>query len=559
MSPLTDTERLELRRLIARTSRAILALFTFEFLSALLHIAIPEPHAVVSDLSAVIRVSFTTLLVLAAFGLAPVCRGLTLFTRSALGLLIISAIFTLAPFFDIVPLALGDRLWDALLAILRITTLLGALALLLLTAHRMAARLRSLDPGPLRSTPLAFALAYPVFLASIEPATLPHPLIAPAFALALPLVLAATRVLDRLSAAGLALLALAPLALHFTDLLAPSALPALAVTALTLAVALPPRLHALTAALSGRSTTGPSPSFIRRIIGAPVGPPDQRVEDHPDSSSASNATDGSLDLAYRELGLASHSPPSPSPASDNALETAAVLPFIPKTRPQTAPRLDLPGEVVAPPTSSPRAQAEGLALRLISRSLLARGLLTAFGVVLSASPLALFPPALLVFDLALLVCSVATLRGLFALRSLTERPLLPHLALALGALLATADLALVVARLADLPRLPLLITSAAALIGTLSALLLGLGQVFSAGGETKLSARAGQAIALLLGLGTALAAFAIISALDASDLVWLAWPIGLVASALGLGLWISLLWLLKDAIDVIAPSGLDEA
>jgi hypothetical protein len=562
---LTDADRHMTRGASRALARLILALAAFEAIAALLRGFLPDVPAFLFDLAAVTRCAFAVRGLTIALALRPIARATHrgLHARTSAALFALSALLALLRFFDIVPMALGDALWDGLLQVLRVTALLGALALLLQLLSRLAPSLRGAPPS--------LILAFGVSLATIEPHILPHPLVAPLLALTLPWVYFATRLLRGAPLALALLPGLAAALLPIVPIppLAPTALLALgadhafasaglamAGLALTLILALPPALHELTDTLSGRDSAGPSRTFLRRILGAPEADGDQRLGDLSASSTAPPSSDeGQLDLAMRELGLT----PSPTKSHAQPIELGQVLPFTPRTRPPTAPSLPVTG--ATPARGAARPLTEARALRTLQASLLARGLILAFGLLLMNSPLGRLLPFLVAFDLALLIASVPLARATARLIDLAPARLIGRVAALAGLLLVLFEFALLALRVIE-PLAPLrptlVIGSTLALFIALGLIIGVLARVFRAEGEARLATRATQALTLLIALASALAAHAFVDALDASDLAWLAWPLGLAATGLGLGTWLSVLWLLRDGTDVLAPAGLDE-
>jgi hypothetical protein len=125
-------------------------------------------------------------------------------------------------------------------------------------------------------------------------------------------------------------------------------------------------------------------------------------------------------------------------------------------------------------------------------------------------------------------------------------------ALVLASLLAACDLALTLARpFPEAPRDALVAIDAWSGVLAVAALLVGLARLFAHLGEDRLCARARGSLAILFLWAAFATATLLVRQLPASDLQWLSWPLSLVTAAVGLGLWIVLLWLVRDAQDAL--------
>ena len=71
--------------------------------------------------------------------------------------------------------------------------------------------------------------------------------------------------------------------------------------------------------------------------------------------------------------------------------------------------------------------------------------------------------------------------------------------------------------------------------------------------QPKLHTRARGSLVLLSFWSLFAAGTAIANHLPSSDLQWLSWPLGFATAAVGLGLWIALLWLTHDTREALRP------
>ncbi len=540
-------------------------------------VADPDPTpAVLGHLAAVTRAAYATLAALAATRLLPLSRALAVhpFALGAVIAFSLSAALALAPLFALVPTDLDDSTWDALLQILRAVTFVAGACLALLVARTIAAReSQPLVARHLTWTTLPILIALPIAFSAIDPALSPTPWLPPLLAFALPPAMVATRLMrwDVALWVVLALVALAATVL-FERTPSPFTLPAVALTGALLvsAIAAAGALHELAPSLVAHHADTISRTLIRRLFdgtlrgeGSRVGDLDPAAADTPPPDEAAEDA-AHLARTLRELGIEPR-PSLPLPPPPTEPPPAVIQPLVPKSRstPRPAPD-DAPSASPAPPDEHlapvlllPTALT-GLhqGLRWCFAAFVARAVVTVFGLLLAASPLADFAIAVLVFDLALIASSALFVRGLLLMRpaplAVLARPTL--VTFALTALLLTLDLALAASRLAAPTVHPaLLIADTAVAVAAVAAFLVIVARLGDHLRAPRLRPRARTALTLLSLLSALAAGTAIVGDLPASDLQWLSIPLGLTTALVGLGLWISLLWLTHDARDTLRP------
>lgn len=525
---------------------------TIELVAAIVRtIAAPSATPVVlADLAAVSRCVTAIMCAIAMIRFAPLAavHGLGAHAQTVAGLYFTTAVIPLLRFFDIVPPHLSEPHWDAILigtygAAFVLTTLGAAwfvrqLAIArrrLMVAHRIA-----------NATFLPFVLL-PLLAFAITPELSPHPAVAAALALATPWLLtcgAGRRLFaDQAAWLTLGLGTALGLAVFFGPPLLSAGL-ALAATAAITAFAFISALHLFSDELSGRDAEGPSATFLRRLVAGTLGGVGSRVGDLPkDSQLPGDESDGeeSLALAYRELGIERPAPPNPTLAADLAELPDQLVPFVPKSRQHGRPHD--PGPIRHDWSFARRG------LRLFFGATLALTLLTSFSVLFGLTPLGTMPFALAVHAIALSSIAAISLRGAGLLvRGLPA--VAPHglprlLQLVTGIAVASSLLLAIDSFIAS--SLPASLMTALAFIATylmLSTLLTRLGTALD---EPRVTTRARTAMWLAAALALVTTLRHLVLSLDASDLRWLAWPIGLVTVGVFLALAMVVLWLLKDA------------
>lgn len=550
----------------------------------------PSPTPVVlCDLAAVSRTIAATLCGLAALRLTPYAStfGLGGHAQVVTGLFFTTAIVPLMRFFDIVPQNLSEAVWDAVLV-----GVYGASFVIATLAAAWLSRQLALASKRLVATRRFATALFPVFILlpltafAVAPELSPHPAVPASLALISPWLLTlgdAGRRLRPDQAAGLSLVLATALGLAIflgTPLMTASL--ALVATALISAFGLASALHLLHDELTGREATGPSATFLRRLVAGDLGGEGSRVGNLPESSRISSDdsdAEESLALAYRELGIDPTSAPKDgpinltAPTNTSTSSTApqplialadlppGVVPFIPKSRQQGRPdgpgpdendapavRAGLTAVPHTPPNTSPHDWSTARAgVHAIFQSTIALTVYTAFTSLMALTPLANEAFALTAHAAGLLVIALLMLRGATRLSALPDAmSKTPVVALQL-ALFATlgATLTLALAPQLDL-EIPAAFMTALGFCASYAALLILIHRLALALSEPRLATRARSALALIAALALTTTLRFIVQSLDASDLQWLAWPLGLILVALFLALAIGLLWLFKD-------------
>jgi len=508
--------------------------------------------------------------------------GVGHFAVGAVGLMVVGVVAALLPRFDLVPDGMDEAIWDGAFQWIGATAFLGSACLALMVGRAFARRESA--PGVARHlgagiVPLVAAL--PVAFQAVEPALVGTPWLAPAIALALPGALVFAKVmrwdvalwvmLAVLSVGGAAIFGRAEIGLTLSAV-------AMAAVALMGAVTAGGALMELPLLLGARDADEVSRTFLRRLYDGTLGGEGSRVGDLvPDSNASGGAANAprseaseaseSLALAYRELGIGTEK----VALREDLVVPEVVAPLVPISRIEKRPEV---GEAKAPASAQvPASEVRGAVvvlpaawgemragLGLVFAGVVARVLVVAFGYLLSASPLADVASIVTLFDVAVLASGVAFALGVAKVRAVPEgaadRDRLragAGLATLATALVVLADLALVVTRLA-LPSERGVVVGVDAALGALATglVLVTLGRIATSFSLDKLGARARSALFLLSGLATAGVALAIVKRLPSSDLQWLAYPLGVVAIAVGLGLFVSVLWLVRDTSEALA-------
>jgi|GEM_PF-4544202 len=556
----------------------------------------PDPSpAVLVHLAGFVRTLYAITGVVMATRFVPFARtlGVQPFAWVAAGFFGLSALFALAPFFDIVPESMKDETWDALLQIIRAVTFVAGTSMIVLVARAFAQReVQRPVARHLLWTMMPLFACLPVAFQAIDPALVPSPWLGPGLALALPLAMVPAGLM-RWDIALWSLLGL--LALGSTVLFQPQigalTLPALAVAGVLVlaAVSTSGALHELAPSFEPNLSEGVSRTLIRRLFDGSLGGESSRVGDLDANASKPPPDEKTADaehlaLTYRELGIEPNA--APVVIADEGVMVAVIQPLVPKSRttPRPAPESTAPSRVSLekhPATIAPQAAPEAARVgaadsdgRLASvvvlpvawagtyegfkwcfGAFIARVIMVVFGLMWSSSPLGSLGPAIALFDLGLLASSLAFARGLYLLwRSPVVTLRAPAtLAAALGAALALCDLALIILRVVDADRTALL--SADALIGVaaVATYLVVVMRLTTHLRQPKLHTRARGSLILLSVWTTFATGTVVANHLPASDLQWLSWPLGFATAAVGLGLWIALLWLTRDTQEALHP------
>lgn len=555
--------------------RALWALVIIEVVATTLRQAL-SPAAtpvVLADVAAIARLLATLWIAASLRHFAPLAalHRLTPHLRATATLVALAALVPFMRFFAIVPDNLSEPDWDS--------ALLGAFASILALATGGTAwllRQLALAQGRIvaarRFAVAGFALVplVPLGLFAADPTLAPHPALAAGLVVVVPWLLTAGGVARSLrphEAAWLSLVTLsATLLPAFYDLPLLACGLALALGGGLMAYGLTTSVQGLGDDLSGRQPTGPSATFLRRLVAGPLGGEGSRVGDLPVDSRAepgvgdASDAEASLALAYRELGIEAPPASREAPPARNEGEHAAamapgglpvlpdnVVPFIPKSRQQARP----PDPVGLASHGAPSASAvswgqAGRGARRLLEATLGLTLLVAFSALLALTPLGEAPVARTLHALLLATLSLLALMGVRqVLAQEVSRP--PSLraapiAFALSAALALA-LAVDGALDLDLPlSLPLTLTFIAAFALTAH----GLGALAPQLDEARLSARARTVTALSSTLFALAIARHVLLDLDASDLQWLAMPLGFVSIGVFLAAALSASWLIRD-------------
>ncbi len=561
--------------------RAALALPRILFFAALVEVVAAtlrpffEPSAtpvVLSDIAAVSRFGVALCAALAVNRLRPLAafHRIGPLAGFAVVLYTLAAIVPLLRFFAIVPSNITEPLWDSVLIAVYGALLVFATVTALWLGRLLALQRRYVFAARRFATAfIPLVVVLPVGLSAIDPSLMPHPAIAPALALVTPWLLVPGRgsLIRWDIAAWLTLLLLTAgrlVTLPDTTL----ALPGLAIAAVAfvaaLAIARP--MHELGDQLSGREIDGPSATFLRRLVaGTMGGAASSRLGDLPEQSqlpSESNS-DESLALAYRELGIEPQprtappqakaptgesmsapgdGPPALPPAPSN------VVPFIPKSRQQSRPEPE-------PTTPSHDWTPTRTGLHDVFVYTLALTLIVSFGLLAGLSPLASIPVAQTLFDIVLALTSLLALRGVSAMLAnhpaSTATPYATPLQAARAAfgIVFLLEVVSAISQLAFPDQVPLRFIASLLGLVALMAVLVAITRIASPFDESRLAVRARTGIALIASLIALLASRHVLSGLDASDLQWLAWPLGLASTGVFIGLAIVLLWLFRDAED----------
>jgi hypothetical protein len=542
--------------------RAALALPRILFFAALVEVVAAtlrpffEPSAtpvVLSDIAAVSRFAVALGAALAVNRLRPLATFHRVGPLAGFAVILyaLAAIVPLLRFFAIVPSNITEPLWDsvlialygALLVFATVTTLWLCRLLALQRRHIFAARRFATAFIPL-------VVVLPVGLSAIDPSLMPHPAIAPAMALLTPWLLVPGRgsIMRWDIAAWVTLFLLTAgrlVTLPDTTL----ALPGLAIAAVAIvaALAIARPMHELGDLLSGREIDGPSATFLRRLVaGTMGGAASSRLGDLPEHSqlASDSNSDESLALAYRELGIE----PKPRPAPPSPTNTANLVPFIPKSRQQSRPESE-------PAPSSHDWTPTRTGLHDVFVYTLAMTLIVSFGLLAGLSPMATIPVAQTLFDLILALTSLLALRGVTAMLANHPSSLTPAYASPLQVARAAFSVAFLLGLVSAISQLtfpdqvPLRFLASLLGLVALMALLVAVIRIANPFDEPRLAVRARTGIALIASLIALLASRHVLSGLDASDLQWLTWPLGLASTGVFIGLAIVLLWLFRDAED----------
>jgi hypothetical protein len=552
--------------------------------------AVAEPSAtpaVLVDVAAVGRAALAFAGAWIALRAVPYARALGVghFATGAVGLMGVALVAALLPRFDLVPDGIDEGIWDGAFQWIGATAFLAAACMALFVGRAFAKR----ESAPLVARHLVRGIiplvaALPVAFQAVDPALVGTPWLGPGIALALPWALVYAQVmrwdialwvtLGILSVGGAAIFGRAEIGLTLSAV-------AMAAVSLMAAVSAGGALTELPGLLGSRNPEEVSRTFLRRLYDGTLGGEGARVGDLvPDSNAAGGAQNAprseeseaseSLALAYRELGIG----PEKLPAREDLVVPEVVAPLVPISRIEKRPEAPGPSSAELPVATAVAAvvvlpgawSAMRAGLRYLFAGVVARVLLVAFGYLLSASPFADMPSILTLFDVTIAASAVAFAIGSWRLGAIPvgahDRDGLRRLAgLAAGAstLVVLADLALVVTRL-EAPGERGLVMGVDAALGAVATglVLLTLGRLAASFALDKLTQRTRSALMLLAGLTTAGVGLAIVKQLPSSDLQWLAFPLGVVAIAVGLGLFVSLLWILRDTSDALAtrrPTG----
>lgn len=552
----------------------------------------PDPSpAVLGHLAGFTRTAYAVLAVLFAGRFVPLARafGMRSLALGAGTFFALSALAALLPFFAIVPESLDDATWDALLQIVRSITFVAGASMTLLVARALAER----EAQPQIARHLAWTLVpllatVPVAFQAIAPTLLPSPWLGPGLALALPVVMAVVGLM-RWDVAVWSLLGL--VALGGTVLFQPDpgtlTLPALALTGVLAlaAVSASGSLHELAPVFETARSDTISRTLIRRLFDGTLGGESSRVGDL-DADASKPPTDEKAEDAeqlartLRELGIES---PARISAMDPLPLPSVIQPLVPKSRSSARPEITPVNPT--PPDSTPATSAPVVnidqanhspsddgrlapvvvlpvawtgmdrGLRWCFAAFLARVIVVTFGLMWSSSPLGDLGPAVLLFDLALITSSVVFARGLYLLwhSPIATLRAPATLAITLGTGLVLADLASFVLRTAGLERTACLAIDALLGIATVAVYLVVLMRLATHLRQPKLRTRARGSLLLLSAWSVFAVGTAIANHLPASDLQWLSWPLGFATAAVGLGLWIALLWLTHDTREALRP------
>lgn len=547
---------------------------------------------VLCDLAAVSRTIAAALCGLAALRLTPhaATLGLGGHAQVVTGLFFTTAIVPVMRFFDIVPQNLSEPLWDAILiGVYGASFVIATLAAAWLSRQLALASKRLTATRRFTTATWPVVTLFPLVAFAIAPELSPHPAVPASIALLAPWLLTlgdAGRRLRPDQAAGLSL-ALGTgfgLAIFLGTPLMTASL-ALVATALIAAFGLASALHLLHDELTGRDAVGPSATFLRRLVAGDLGGEGSRVGNLPEHSRISSDdsdAEESLALAYRELGIDPGSAPKDGPANPAATAPSAapqpvisladlpagVVPFIPKSRQQGRP--DAPGTSSDADTRSESAASRAnlteapkptahngstahdwstarSGVHTLFQSTVALTVYTAFTSLMALTPLVNEPFALTAHAAGLLLIALFMLRGATRLSALPDAmSKTPVVALQL-ALFATLGAALTLALAPQLQlEVPAALITSLGFCASYAALLLLIHRLGAELREPRLTARARSTLALTAALALTTALRFVVQSLDASDLQWLAWPLGLILVALFLALAIGLLWLLKD-------------
>lgn len=559
----------------------------------------PTP-AVLGHLAGFVRMIYAVSGVVMATRFVPLARtfGLQLFAFVAIGFFALSAVFGLAPFLDIVPESMTDDTWDALLQILRAVTFVAGTSMTLLVARAFAQRESQRQIARhLAWTLLPLVACLPVAFQAIDPALVPSPWLGPGLALALPIAMVLVGLMrwDIALWSLLGLLALGSTVM-FQPLPGALTLPALAAVGVFLlaAVSTSGALHELAPSFERNSSEGVSRTLLRRLFDGTLGGEGSRVGDlDPDASKPppdEKAEDAEqLARTYRELGIEPNA--KPVVTAEEGVMLAVIQPLVPISRSAPRPiaesatpsRVSLAkrdktsGVVVEAEAPSPASIAASEAaddgrlapvvvlpvawtgmyegLKWCFGAFISRVIVVVFGLMWSSSPLGSLGPAIALFDLGLLASSAAFARGLYLLwRSPLVALRVPAtLAAGLGLTLAACDLTLIVLRVVDADRTALL--SADALIGVaaVAGFLVTMMRLNTHLRQPKLRTRARGSLVMLSVWSVFATGTVVANHLPASDLQWLSWPLGFATAAVGMGLWIALLWLTRDTQEALRP------
>lgn len=570
MKTVVDNPRELARARAARSAlglgRLLMIVALGETLAAIVRAVLePEPSPIVLvHLAAVTRAAFALSGALLARGLVPYARALAIahWAHAAIAFFSLSLVLSLLPLFALVPEALGDATWDALLQVGRVTTLVSGMASCLLVARAFADRVaHPLAARHMRWTVMPLIVCLPVALQAIDPALVPSVWIGPALAIALPWAMVLVHLM-RWDVALWTLIGMLALAgtVAFSNAPGPLVASGIALAAVLLlaSIAASGALHELAPQLGARTGEGVSRTLIRRLFDGTLGGEGSRVGDlDVEATPVDEQADEAAHLArvYHELGI------SPPPQGEVAIDPAGhaplepprdVAPLVPISREVVRPH---PAEVVLLPSAF-ASMHDGL--RWCFASFVARVLVVVFGLLLGSSPLADMTFTLTLFDLALVASGLPLALGLARLR---KNPLpathpLATTAFASALALTVLDLALAVTRPLA-PELRPVLVPIDGLLGVLAigAMLATLTRLFAHRGDDKLVRRARNLLALLASWALVTAATVAIEAQPESDLAWLSWPLGFAAAAIGLGLWIALLWFVRDSQEAIDPHG----
>ncbi len=549
-------------------ARLLFVVALFEIIvSGLAAIIAPEPMPLVMrDLATFMRAIYggVAALLAARFVAHAAYTSAQPFALAATTCFVLAALAGALPFFAVVPAGMDDAFWDALLQLVRVAAFVAGLALSLWTIRSFAQHVGQTGIARTATWLLLPLLAcLPTAFQAIDGALVPTLWLGPALAVVLPLALAAAGVIrwDVALWSVLGIAALGGILLFPT----PSPLAAAAVGVVGVFALTALTLQAVFFELAMSARNAPSDTVSRTLLrgmmgslgndGSRIGDLDPNASRPPDEA-AEDAE--SLARAYRELGIETHK--HLVLMDDEPAPPATILPLVPKrVSLEKAPPAPEPEEVrddgrLAPVVVLPVAWGkvyDGFAW--IFGALVARVLLSVFGLLLSA-PLGDTLVAVLLFDACAIGSSVCLARGLHPLRNAPLESLRKLGTLAFGLAVAMASVELVgsAMRWQDV-RDPFVAGQGLIGLATLATYLVVLMRLNAHLRLPKVQARARGTLVLLAVWSAFLLATAVTTRLAATDLRWLSFPLGFATAAVGLGLWIGILWLTRDTQEALRP------